>query len=63
MTAAVGLGFYEDFSQVEKVIGLTGKVFCPDPAKRALYDRAYAAFRDIYEPLSKIGTRMAPDSG
>jgi len=63
MTAAVGLGFYEDFSKVEKVIRLTGKVFSPDPARRALYDRDYAAFRYIYEPLSKIGNRMVPVGG
>ena len=60
MTAAVGLGFYKNFAEVEKVIGLTGKSFSPDPARSALYERDYAAFRYIYEPLSKIGNKKAP---
>lgn len=60
MTAAVGLGFYKNFSEVEKVIRLTGKTFTPDPSRRALYDQAYAAFRSIYEPLSKIGNKTVP---
>ena len=31
MTAAVGLGFYKDFQEVEKVIRLTGNEFSPNP--------------------------------
>lgn len=60
MTAAVGLGFYKSFAEVEKVIGLTGNVFIPDPAKREIYDHGYAAFRYIYGPLSKVGNRTEP---
>jgi len=60
MTAAVGLGFYKDFAEVEKVICLTGKEFSPDPEKRVLYDHGYAAFRYSYEPLSKIGNQKVP---
>jgi len=60
MTAAVGLDLYKDFAEVEKVIGLTGKSFSPDPAQHVLYDQGYTAFRYIYEPLSKIGNKKAP---
>lgn len=55
MTAAVGLGFYKDFQEVEKVIKLTGKVYAPNPEYRELYDRAYAKFRSLYPPLSDVG--------
>jgi xylulokinase len=55
MTAAVGLGYYNDFQEVEKVIRLTGVEFAPDPHKREIYDAAYANFRFIYQPLSDIG--------
>jgi xylulokinase len=55
MTAAVGLGYYHDFQEVEKIIRLTGAEFTPDPQKREIYDTAYANFRYIYQPLSDIG--------
>jgi xylulokinase len=55
MTAAVGLGYYKDFQEVEKIIRLTGAEFTPDPQKREIYDAAYANFRFIYQPLSDIG--------
>lgn len=55
MTAAVGLGFYKDFAEVEKAIRLTGAEFVPDPAHRDLYDRAHANFLSLYQPLSDIG--------
>lgn len=60
MTAAVGLGFYENFAEVEKVIRLTGKEFTPDPEAHARYDKDYQAFRYIYEPLSKVGNKTVP---
>jgi len=55
MTAAVGLGFYKDFSEVEKAIRLTGAEFIPNPVYRELYDKAHANFRSLYQPLSDIG--------
>jgi xylulokinase len=55
MTAAVGLGFYKDFQEVEKVIRLTGNEFSPNPDFRVLYDRAYANFKSLYSPFSAIG--------
>jgi xylulokinase len=55
MTAAVGLGFYKDFAEVEKAIRLTGDEFCPNPAYRELYDKAHAHFLSLYQPLSNIG--------
>jgi xylulokinase len=60
MTAAVGLGFYKDFSEVEKVIRLTGKEFTPDPNLHARYNKDYNSFRYIYEPLSKVGNKTIP---
>lgn len=54
MTAAVGLGFYKNFSEVEKVIRLTGAEFIPNPEHRCVYDQAYANFRSLYPPLSAI---------
>ena len=55
MTAAVGLGFYKDFQEVEKVIRLTGAEFTPNPDFRDLYDKAYANFCSLYPPFSAIG--------
>jgi xylulokinase len=55
MTAAVGLGFYKDFAEVEKAIRLTGVEFVPNPANRELYDKAHANFLSLYQPFSDIG--------
>lgn len=61
MTAAVGLGFYKDFTEVEQAIKMTGKEFTPNPEHRVLYDNAYAQFRSLYPPLSDIGNgRIEP---
>jgi xylulokinase len=60
MTAAVGLGFYKDFLEVEKIIRLTGADFTPNPALRDLYDQGYANFRFLYQPLSDIGNKRVP---
>jgi ribulose kinase len=60
MTAAVGLGFYKEFSEVEKVIKLTGAEFEPNPQHRGLYDQGYANFRSLYAPLSNIGNKKVP---
>ena len=63
MTAAVGLGYYHDFQEVEKIIRLTGAEFTPDPQKREIYDTAYANFRYIYQPLSDIGKGLTLTQG
>jgi xylulokinase len=63
MTAAVGLGYYHDFKEVEKIIRLTGIEYTPDPQKREGYDAAYANFRYIYQPLSDIGKGLALTQG
>lgn len=55
MTAAVALGFYKDFAEVEKAIRLTGAEFVPDPAYGELYDKAHANYLSLYQPLSDIG--------
>jgi xylulokinase len=61
MTAAVGLGFYKNFSEVERVIKLTGSIYTPNSEYRELYDRAYTKFRSLYPPLSAIGNdQVAP---
>ncbi len=54
MTAAVGLGIYDDFAGVEQVIG-TGGQYSPNEEHREAYDQAYANFRSLYRPLSDIG--------
>jgi len=63
MTAAVGLGFYKDFYEVEKMIRLTGAEYTPNPDMKALYDKAYANFRSLYPPFSDIGNRRVPPLG
>ncbi|MCP4750165.1 MAG: hypothetical protein GY866_04695 [Proteobacteria bacterium] len=63
MTAAVGLGFYEDFSEVEKAIKLTGAEFVPNPEYRELHEKGYANFRSLYPPLSDIGNNRVPPAG
>ena len=63
MTAAVGLGYYKDFQEVEQVIRLTGAEFTPNPELREVYDQAYANFRYLYQPLSDIGNRRVPLQG
>jgi len=60
MTAAIGLGFYTGFAEVEKVIELTGAEFSPNPEYRDLYDQAYTNFRSLYSPLSDIGNKRVP---
>ncbi|MBN1536290.1 MAG: FGGY-family carbohydrate kinase [Anaerolineales bacterium] len=60
MTAAVGLGHYKDFNEVEKVIRLTGKEYTPNGDLKSLYDQAYANFRSLYQPISDIGNRRIP---
>ena len=60
MTAAVGLGFYKDFSEVEKVIRLTGSEYTPNPEHRELYNKAYRDFRSLYKPLSDVGNDRVP---
>lgn len=57
MTAAVGLGYYQDFQEVEQVIRLTGAEFVPNADLRGIYDQAYASFRSLYQPFSDIGNR------
>jgi xylulokinase len=60
MTAAVGLGFYKDFDEVEKVIRVTGAEFAPNGDLKPFYDQAYANFRSLYQPFSDIGNRRIP---
>jgi hypothetical protein len=60
MTAAVGLGFYKDFSEVEKVIALTGAEFTPNSEYRELFDEGYRSFRFLYKPASNVGNKRVP---
>jgi len=60
MMAAVGLGFYKDFAEVEQAIKLTGAEFTPNQANRELYDKLYKNFRSLYPPLSAIGNNRVP---
>ncbi|MFO1057717.1 MAG: FGGY family carbohydrate kinase [Dongiaceae bacterium] len=38
-----------------------GRVFAPDPASRAAYDRGYDNFRDIYRRLQSLYPRLTPE--
>jgi xylulokinase len=51
--AGVGVGLFRDWEGVARYVE-PGEVFTPDPARTAVYDRAYAVFRDTYERLKTL---------
>jgi xylulokinase len=59
MTAAVGLGIYKDYTEVEKMIKLAGAEFSPNSAFSELHQKAYENFQSLYPPLSKIANTQA----
>ncbi|MBQ9551662.1 MAG: FGGY-family carbohydrate kinase [Clostridia bacterium] len=48
MTAAVGLGLLSDLQQAKAFIPAE-KTYKPDPAKRAVYDKSYAVYKQLYK--------------
>jgi xylulokinase len=57
LAVAVGLGIFSDYKQIKKVLKVR-RSFDPDRAAAAQYDTLYAAFRDLYPPLSKACHRL-----
>jgi xylulokinase len=53
LIAAIGLGIYDDFPALKEVI-VVDKAFEPDPAKSGIYDRLYAAYKDVYSSLKGV---------
>ena len=51
--AGVGVGVFKDWQGVARYVE-PGEGFAPDPARVAVYDRAYAVFRDTYERLKTL---------
>ena len=51
--AGVGVGLFRDWQGVARFVE-PGEVFAPDAARTAVYDRAYAVFRDTYARLQTI---------
>ena len=60
--AGVGMGAFKDFAGVSRYVA-SGKVFRPDAARSAVYDRAYANFRATYERLKTLYPRLDPSLG
>jgi xylulokinase len=55
--AGHGIGAFPDLGGVSRYVA-AGKAFQPDPARKAVYDRAYANFREIYERLKTLYPRL-----
>ena len=51
--AGVGVDLFRDWQGVARYVE-PGEVFNPDPARGAIYDRAYAVFRETYERLKTL---------
>lgn len=55
--AGVGVGVFQDWHGIARYVS-PGTVFHPDPARTAVYDRAYAVYREIYERLKTLYPRL-----
>lgn len=53
LTVAVGLGRIADLRDAEKLIK-PNRVFMPDPDARAVHDKNYAAFIELYAANKKL---------
>jgi len=53
LTAAVGLGYYKSFDELEKVVPVR-KEFEPNPENKEIYDELYPKFKLIYKKLKKM---------
>jgi xylulokinase len=60
--AGYGAGLIKNFDGIAKYVA-AGRLFEPRPAFAALYDRAYANFREIYERLKTLYPRLDPAAG
>jgi xylulokinase len=57
--AGHGIGAFKDLAGVSRYVA-AGKVFRPNAARTAIYDRAYANFREIYERLKTLYPKLDP---
>jgi xylulokinase len=55
--AGYGVGAFKDLGGVSNYVA-AGRVFRPDPARTAIYDRAYANYREIYERLKTLYPKL-----
>jgi xylulokinase len=55
--AGVGVGVFRDWAGIARYVE-PGEIFTPDPARAAVYDRGYAAFRETYERLKTLYPRL-----
>ena len=52
ITIAVGSGAIGSFSEAKKLIPVV-KTYTPDPANKAVYDKQYAVFKNLYQANKK----------
>jgi xylulokinase len=58
--AGYGAGIFKTLDGVGDYVA-GGRIFVPHPARRDVYDRAYANFREIYERLRTLYPRLATE--
>jgi xylulokinase len=57
--AGHGIGAFKDLAGVSRYVA-AGKVFKSDRARKVIYDRAYANYREIYERLKTLYPKLDP---
>lgn len=63
LTAGVGAGIYADYADaVAQAVPRGGEVTAPNPAHRAVYDRSYRVYRQLYPALAET-MRLAGSEG
>jgi xylulokinase len=55
--AGHGIGAFKDLAGVSRYVA-AGRVFKPDRARKTVYDRAYANYREIYERLKTLYPKL-----
>jgi xylulokinase len=55
--AGVAVGLFQDWQGIGRYVE-PGETFTPDPGRAAVYDRAYAVYRDTYERLKTLYPRL-----
>ena len=55
--AAMSAGLFEDWGEIRKFL-TDDRVYTPDPAAVAVYDRAYGVYRELYPSLQKACTDL-----
>ena len=54
MLAGVGTGVWQSFEEAARQTIRVNRTFEPDPAKRAVYDRGYGIYRQLYDHLKDL---------